>query len=70
MYGELEAIRGRGAHTVLLRRDSTLQCASTREVEECEVLKSPELFDVRIANDGSRDQLLRAFYASAQRSAQ
>lgn len=70
MYRELEAIRGRGAHTVLLRRDSTLQYASTREVEECEVLKSPELFDVCISNDGSRDQLLRAFYASAQRSAQ
>lgn len=51
MYGELEAIRGRGAHAVLLRRDSTLQFASIQEVEECEV-RSLELFDVRIANCG------------------
>jgi len=65
MYPELEAIKNRGAHTVLLSRASTLQSAPKREVEECEVLGSPNLFDVHITNDGTLEQLLRAFYANA-----
>lgn len=66
MYAELEAVRGRGAHTVLLSRTQALTRAPRVEVEECEILESPGLFDVHIKNDGSLDELLRAFYATAQ----